>query len=56
MRTGRDIEALRQQLADAKMECERLRVCASDELFQQAYVVVKSLELQLDEKLRQSSH
>ena len=55
MRTGRDIEALRRRLVDAKAECDRVRASGPDEVFQQAYVAVKSLELQIDEKLRQST-
>ena len=55
MRPGHDIESLRQQLAEAKAECDRLRVTGPDEIFQQAYVDVKSLELRLDEKLRDPS-
>lgn len=52
-RTGRDIETLRQRLDDAKQECERCRVDGPEEVFLQAYVTVKAIELQLDEKLRQ---
>lgn len=49
MRTGRDVEALRQRLAAARAECDRHRADGPEGCFLQAYVAVKSLELQLDE-------
>jgi len=55
MRTGRDVEALRRQLVDAMAECDCHRVSGPEAVFLQAYVAVKSLELQLDEKQRQPS-
>jgi hypothetical protein len=53
MRTGREVEALRRLLEEARTECERQRVAGPEEAFLQAYVAVKSLELRLDEQLRQ---
>lgn len=53
MRTGRDVEALRQRLAAARAECDRRRTDGPEGAFLQAYVAVKSLELQLDELLGQ---
>jgi predicted RNase H-like nuclease len=55
MRTGRDLEALRRRLVDAKAECERRHAGGPHDAYLQAYVAVKALELQLDEQLRQPS-
>ena len=41
MRTGRDVEALRQSLVAAKAECDRHRARGPEGAFLQAYVAVK---------------
>ena len=53
MRIGRVIEDLQRRLADARAECDQLRAVGPQDAFLQAYVTVKSLELQLEESLRQ---
>jgi hypothetical protein len=55
MRTGRDIEEVRRRLADAKVERDQQRASGLDEVFGQAYVAVKTLELRLDEMLRETT-
>lgn len=56
MRTRRDIAVLQRRIASAEAERDRHHATpGQDELFLQAYVVVKALELQLDEKRRETT-
>lgn len=48
-----DIESLRQRIATAQGDCNLWRQVGPEEKFIEAYVIVKALELELDEKLCQ---
>lgn len=53
MKTDRTIEDLRRLLDKARADCEELRKAGPEASFLQAYVAVKSIELRLEETLRQ---
>lgn len=48
-----DIEVLRERIARAEHDCEAWRRAGPEEKFLESYVIVKALELELDEKLCQ---
>lgn len=47
------VDAWRRRLDEARAECERLRLAGPEASFLQAYVAVKTIELRLEETLRQ---
>jgi hypothetical protein len=48
-----DIESLKSRIAKAESECNAWRAAGVEEKYLEAYVIVKALEMQLDEQLRQ---
>jgi hypothetical protein len=48
-----DIDTLKERIAQAERERDTLRTTGREEKYLEAYVIVKALELQLDEQLRQ---
>lgn len=52
-RSRRTVESWRSLLEEARTECERLRLAGPEASFLQAYVAVKTIELRLEEALRQ---
>jgi hypothetical protein len=53
MTTDDDIDTLKQRIAKAESERDSLRTSGREDKYLEAYVIVKALELQLDEQLRQ---
>ena len=53
MTNQQDIDTLRQRIATAEGDCDLWRKAGPEEKFIEAYVIVKALELELDEKLCQ---
>ena len=51
--TEHDIEVMRQRIATAKSDRDRWHQAGPQEKFLESYVVVKALELELDEMLSQ---
>jgi hypothetical protein len=48
-----DIDLLRERIAQAQHDCEAWRQAGPEEKYIESYVIVKALELELDEKLSQ---
>jgi hypothetical protein len=48
-----DIDLLRERIAQAQHDCEAWRQAGPEEKYLESYVIVKALELELDEKLSQ---
>jgi len=48
-----DIDTLKERIAKAESERDTWRSAGREEKYLEAYVIVKALELQLDEQLRQ---
>lgn len=53
MTGSEDIDTLKERIARAESECDSWRAAGLEEKYLEAYVKVKALELQLDERLRQ---
>jgi hypothetical protein len=53
MTNQQDIDTLRQRITAAEGDCDLWRKVGPEERFIEAYVIVKALELELDEKLCQ---
>ena len=53
MTTQHDIEALRERITRAQHDCESWRQAGPEERYLESYVIVKALELELEEKLCQ---
>lgn len=53
MTIQQDIDSLRERIATAQTDCEAWREAGPEERFIEAYVIVKALQLELDEKLCQ---
>jgi len=53
MTSQEDIDVLKGRIATAESERDTWRVAGLEEKYLEAYVIVKALELQLDEQLRQ---
>ena len=51
--TLQQIDALRQRIADAQIDCDLRRRDGPDEKYIEAHVIVNALALELDEKLCQ---
>ena len=53
MTTHDEIDSLKRRIAAAQADRESWRVAGPEERYLEAYVIVKALELQLEETLRQ---
>lgn len=53
MTPEQQIESLRQRIVQAQADQDALRTIGAEEQYLQAYVITRTLEMQLEERLRQ---